>query len=57
MVDLALRAIDAYLAVLDELIEVLIVRHYAYEYIPLLALLYDASDDVVGLVAFAAHCG
>ena len=51
MIDLALRAIDAYFAVLDELIEVFIVRHYAYEYTPLLALFYDASDDVVGLVA------
>ena len=57
MVDLALRAVDAYFAVLDELIEVFIVRYDTYEYIPLLALLYDASDDVVGLVAFAAHGG
>ena len=57
MVDLALGAVDAHFAVLDELIEVFIVRHYAYEYIPLLALFYDASDDVVGLVAFAANGG
>ena len=57
MVDLALGAVDAYLAVLDELIEILIVRHYAHKYTPLLALFYDASDDVVGLVAFAAHGG
>ena len=52
-----MRAIDAHFTVLDELIEVLIVRHDTYEYIPLLALLYDASDDVVSLVAFAANRG
>ena len=57
MVDLALGAIDAHFAVLDELVEVFIMRHYAHKYTPLLALLYDASDDVVSLVAFAAHGG
>ena len=52
-----MRAVDAYFAVLDELIEVLIMRYDTYKYIPLLALLYDASDDVVSLVAFTAHGG
>ena len=53
MINLTLRAVDAYFAVFYELIEVFIVGDYSHKYIFIFTKFNRTCNNVIGLVALA----